>query len=44
MAIVKRLDPKLGGILARDGMEPQFALSWVLTWFAHDLTSLSQVP
>jgi hypothetical protein len=43
VTIVKRLDPKLARVLAREGMEPHYALSWVLTWFAHDLTSLSQV-
>ena len=41
--ILKRVDLRLWRAVSRDGMEPQFALSWVLTWFAHDLRSLSQV-
>jgi hypothetical protein len=41
--VVKREDPPLWRALVHDGMGPQFALSWVLTWFAHDLSSLPQV-
>lgn len=43
LQILKRIDNKLWRVMAKEGMEPQFALSWVLTWFAHDLRSLSQV-
>jgi hypothetical protein len=41
--VVKREDPPLWRALVHDGMGPQFALSWLLTWFAHDLRSLPQV-
>lgn len=41
--VVKCEDRPLWRVLVHDGMGPQFALSWLLTWFAHDLSSLPQV-
>jgi len=41
--IVQRRDKALWRALEEIGVDPVFALSWILTWFAHDLHSLSQI-
>eukprot|EP00590_Aulacoseira_subarctica_P011711 CAMPEP_0172426408 /NCGR_PEP_ID=MMETSP1064-20121228/37262_1 /TAXON_ID=202472 /ORGANISM="Aulacoseira subarctica , Strain CCAP 1002/5" /LENGTH=490 /DNA_ID=CAMNT_0013169987 /DNA_START=279 /DNA_END=1748 /DNA_ORIENTATION=+ len=35
--LLAKFHPKLHDHLARAGMEPFFALSWVLSWFSHDV-------
>mmetsp|Transcript_25945 Transcript_25945/g.51719 ORF Transcript_25945/g.51719 Transcript_25945/m.51719 type:complete len:487 (+) Transcript_25945:120-1580(+) len=34
--LIALLDPVLHAHLAKSGVEPFFALSWIVTWFAHD--------
>ena len=36
MGILRGEDPQLFECIQASGMEPVFAVSWVLTWFAHD--------
>jgi hypothetical protein len=43
MLILKRRDKRLYQCLRACEVEPVFAISWIITWFAHDLKSLSQV-
>lgn len=42
LPLVRAADPELAGFLARSGVPPHFALSWRLTWFAHDAGSLEE--
>ena len=35
-------DPELAEVFASNNLEPFFALSWLLTWFAHDVTNLEE--
>jgi TBC1 domain family member 20 len=37
VALVRRADPALGTFLDRAGVPSFFALSWCITWFAHDV-------
>mmetsp|Transcript_29273 Transcript_29273/g.69535 ORF Transcript_29273/g.69535 Transcript_29273/m.69535 type:complete len:401 (-) Transcript_29273:1078-2280(-) len=43
LRIVERRDKKLYLALEETGVEPIYAISWILTWFAHDLRSLPQI-
>uniref|UniRef100_A0A7S4HA87 Rab-GAP TBC domain-containing protein n=1 Tax=Guillardia theta TaxID=55529 RepID=A0A7S4HA87_GUITH len=43
MNIIKRRDRKLYECLSECEVDPIFALSWILTWFAHDLKSLDKI-
>uniref|UniRef100_A0A7S0I0B0 Rab-GAP TBC domain-containing protein n=1 Tax=Hanusia phi TaxID=3032 RepID=A0A7S0I0B0_9CRYP len=43
MNILKRRDRKLYECLSECEVDPVFALSWILTWFAHDLKSLDKI-
>ena len=43
MLVLKRRDKELYTCLRACEVEPVFAISWIITWFAHDLKSLSQV-
>ncbi|KAI8330836.1 rab-GTPase-TBC domain-containing protein [Chlamydoabsidia padenii] len=36
-------DPELGGFLQASGVLPFYCLSWVLTWFSHDLDDLDLI-
>eukprot|EP00730_Choanoeca_flexa_P007276 TRINITY_DN12306_c0_g1_i5.p1 TRINITY_DN12306_c0_g1~~TRINITY_DN12306_c0_g1_i5.p1 ORF type:complete len:382 (+),score=68.62 TRINITY_DN12306_c0_g1_i5:169-1314(+) len=36
-------DKELGNHLRRAGLEPSFAISWVITWFAHEVESLDEL-
>jgi len=38
--LVWECDPALGEALMNSQVRPVYALSWVMTWFAHDLTDL----
>lgn len=38
--LVRKCDPTLGKALMDSQMRPLYALSWVMTWFAHDLTDI----
>jgi hypothetical protein len=39
--LLERFDRPLNDYLVAAGMEPFFALSWILTWFSHDLKDTS---
>eukprot|EP00588_Corethron_pennatum_P009281 CAMPEP_0194275472 /NCGR_PEP_ID=MMETSP0169-20130528/8301_1 /TAXON_ID=218684 /ORGANISM="Corethron pennatum, Strain L29A3" /LENGTH=1008 /DNA_ID=CAMNT_0039018943 /DNA_START=101 /DNA_END=3124 /DNA_ORIENTATION=+ len=39
--LVDVLDPELHDFLFDSGVEPFFALSWVITWFAHEVRDVS---
>lgn len=39
LALLQRVDPPLGRKLCQIEMPPMFLLSWVLSWFSHDLNS-----
>jgi hypothetical protein len=40
--ILRVADPELHAYLVALGVPPHFALSWAMTWFAHDVPSLRQ--
>ena len=40
--LLSLVDPELAGAFEEAGVQPFFALSWLLTWFAHDVTSLDE--
>ena len=42
MAIIDDTDPELASIFTNNNVEPFFALSWLLTWFAHDVDNLDE--
>mmetsp|Transcript_24791 Transcript_24791/g.36371 ORF Transcript_24791/g.36371 Transcript_24791/m.36371 type:complete len:560 (-) Transcript_24791:990-2669(-) len=37
LPLIATLDPQMHSYLLESGVEPFFALSWVLTWFSHDI-------
>lgn len=41
--LLRRVDEELHKFLCTSGVNPLFALSWTLTWFAHDISSLAVV-
>lgn len=41
--ILEAADPALAGHLRGAGLPPFYALSWMLTWFAHDLADFGEV-
>lgn len=43
MKILKRVDPELFDMLKDEFPMPTFALSWLLTWFSHDIADLDKV-
>jgi hypothetical protein len=42
-SLIRMVDCNLSKFLQNARMEPFFATSWLLTWFAHDLTHLDDV-
>lgn len=40
--IIKAIDPELHNFLVKARVEPYFATSWLITWFAHDLKTLNE--
>jgi len=43
MQLLKEVNPNIYDIMQNLGDIPTFALSWVLTWFSHDIDELSVV-
>mmetsp|Transcript_8758 Transcript_8758/g.21681 ORF Transcript_8758/g.21681 Transcript_8758/m.21681 type:complete len:455 (-) Transcript_8758:5-1369(-) len=43
VGILRKRDPALARSLEQEGVDPIFAISWILTWFAHNLHSLPSV-
>ena len=43
LQIVKKVDVKLFAFLSKSLTEPYFAVSWLITWFSHDLKDLNTV-
>ncbi len=43
LQIVKKVDVKLYAFLTKSMTEPYFAVSWLITWFSHDLRDLQTV-
>eukprot|EP01104_Vermistella_antarctica_P007289 TRINITY_DN1805_c0_g1_i1.p1 TRINITY_DN1805_c0_g1~~TRINITY_DN1805_c0_g1_i1.p1 ORF type:complete len:453 (+),score=77.61 TRINITY_DN1805_c0_g1_i1:229-1587(+) len=41
--LIARVDPVLFKFLAASTVQPYFALSWVITWFSHDLANFDHV-
>lgn len=41
--IVASANRELHSYLLRSGMEPFFAISWIITWFAHDIKEINTV-
>jgi len=41
--LLQLLDSDLYELIELGGGQPTFALSWILTWFAHDISDLSKV-
>eukprot|EP00752_Nemacystus_decipiens_P009013 g8046.t1 len=41
--ITHHFDPELSAFVSKCKVEPYYCMSWVLTWFAHDLQDLSTV-
>eukprot|EP00033_Pygsuia_biforma_P001717 GCRY01001923.1.p1 GENE.GCRY01001923.1~~GCRY01001923.1.p1 ORF type:complete len:356 (+),score=44.10 GCRY01001923.1:118-1185(+) len=40
--LIAHVDSELAAFLENSQVQPYFALSWMLTWFAHDVCSLSE--
>ena len=38
--LIKSLDPMIYSILKRNEVHSFFAISWIMTWFAHDISNL----
>ena len=43
MLIIKTVDKKLYKFLSQANIEPFFATSWLITWFAHDIKELDHI-
>ena len=43
MLIIKTVDKKLHKFLSQASIEPFFATSWLITWFAHDIKELNRI-
>jgi hypothetical protein len=43
MVLIVTTDPKLGHFLAQANVEPFFATSWLITWFAHNVKVINDV-
>ena len=43
MLIIKTVDKKLYKFLSQASIEPFFATSWLITWFAHDIKELNRI-
>ncbi|KAJ1669545.1 GTPase-activating protein gyp8, partial [Spiromyces aspiralis] len=41
--IIKEEEPEIYMALERLGIPPFFAISWILSWFAHDLSDLQDM-
>jgi len=41
--LIAKLDPELYNCLCSAGMQPFFALSWILTWFSHEVRETALV-
>ena len=41
MKLLEKLDKEIYEAIKYASPEPTFALSWILTWFSHDLNSFS---
>jgi len=41
--VVPQADEELAQYIIKAGILPYFALSWYITWFAHDVQSLPQI-
>lgn len=41
--LLDKVDPKLVGALRKSNVLPFFCLSWIITWFAHDLTDFETI-
>lgn len=41
--LIKSLDPELYDFIIKSGVEPHFALSWILTWFSHVVDDASML-
>lgn len=35
--LIRQVDPEVANFLLESGTPPYFALSWVITWFSHDI-------
>lgn len=43
MFLIKTADQELYDHLAKGKLEPFFAISWLITWFSHDIKSLEEI-
>lgn len=43
MTIVKLVDKELYAFLKKSKIEPFFATSWLITWFAHDIKNVDEI-
>lgn len=43
MTLINACDPKLYAFLSAANVEPYFATSWLITWWAHDVKSLDEI-
>ncbi len=41
--LIAYIDPQVYSYLAKSGVEPFFALSWIITWFSHELENLDRI-
>lgn len=41
--IVAAADEELANYLSKQGLPPFYALSWLITWFSHDLADFGEV-
>lgn len=43
LKLLQQVDEELYEVIIQAGSQPTFTLSWILTWFSHDLYSFAQV-
>ena len=43
MTLLELYDPQLSDFLSTAGVEPFFATSWLITWWAHDIKRVNEI-
>lgn len=43
LVLVASVDPELANYMKAAKLEPYFATSWLITWFAHDIKSIDDI-
>jgi hypothetical protein len=43
LVLLELVDPELSGFIKSAQLQPYYGLSWILTWFAHDVDELETI-